>query len=128
MQDTLTPKIAFWSGAAIVVIGALLLAWAIQMIRTLKRRQRLEQHTTGTVVENRVTTDTENSTFISPVVEFTTVSGQTLRVECTWSTQEKYPVGSRVPVHYDPDKPQEADIAFGLNLLLVGAIGFPAGQ
>lgn len=144
MSDTLTPRITLWAGAAIAFIGTLLLTWGLRMVAIRRSRQRLAQHTTGTVVENRVTTDMENSTLVYPIVEFVTTAGESLRVECTWSTQLKYPVGTRVPVYYNPDRPNEADIVgegalgplllvlfaagtLGLGLLMVvaGALGFP---
>lgn len=147
MSDTLTPRITFWAGAAVAFIGALLLTWGLRMVVGRRRRQRLAQHTTGTVVENRVTTDMENSTLVHPIVEFVTTAGESLRVECTWSTQLKYPVGTRVPVYYNPDRPSEADIvgegalgplvlvlfaastvALGLLMVVAGVLGFPPGR
>lgn len=89
----------------------------------------------------------ENSTLVYPTVEFTTRDGQRIRVECSWSTAPKYPVGCTVPIHYDPERPHEADIigatrlgtlvligfagmviASGLLLLLVGALGAPPSR
>ena len=144
MQDTLTPRIVLWAGALTAALGTLLLSWAIRMVRLRQLRKRLAQHTTGTVVDNRITTDVESSRLVYPIVEFTTTSGESFRVECAWSTQLKYPVGTRVPVYYDPARPHEADIlgegelgpllltglaasivALGLMLLVAGALGFP---
>ncbi len=89
----------------------------------------------------------ENSTLVHPIVEFVTTAGESLRVECTWSTQLKYPVGTRVPVYYNPDRPSEADIvgegalgplvlvlfaastvALGLLMVVAGVLGFPPGR
>lgn len=144
MQDQLTPRILLWAGACVATLGMAMLVWSFRSIHSRHRRQRGGQHTTGVVVENRITTDMENSTLVHPIVEFTTASGRTLRVECSWSTQVRHAVGSQVPVYYDPDRPEEAGIVgegrlgpllltvfaagvvvFGLLLLAAGALGFP---
>ena len=65
---------------------------------------------TGVVVENMITTDFENSRLVHPIVEFSTLEGRRLRVQCVWSTQVKFPVGTTVQVYYDSACPEKAGI------------------
>jgi hypothetical protein len=147
MQDQLTPEIVFWAGACIALLGTAGAAWGLRTIWIERQRIAQGHHASGKVVENRVSTDTDNSTLFHPIVEFTTREGRSVRVECSWSTELKYTVGTAVPICYNPERPEDADIvgatrvgtillvAFaaivtgsGVLLLVAGALGFPPGH
>ena len=60
----------------------------------------------------------------TPIVEFTTAEGRTLKVECLANSQIQHPVGAVVPVFYDPARPEEAGIVGGDRLGLYLLVGF----
>jgi hypothetical protein len=146
-----TPGLVLGAGVSMATIGALLVAWGVRALRRKRARERGDAQAAGLVVENRRSIDTENSTLIHPIVEFTTGNGRTLRVELPWSTQVQYEVGATVAVHYDPAHPEQAGaigqgrlplgllvafgafvIVFGLAFVALGlaglVFGFPAAS
>ena len=125
MDDALTPGVAAGFGLLTTLVGGMLAGWGALYLRRLRRKHFAAQHTTGVVVENKITIDIENSTLFHPIVEFTTMGGRTLRVQCLWSTQLKYPVGTTVQLYYDAARPESAGIVGQGRLggLLVVAFG-----
>lgn len=145
-ENTLTPQIAMAGGAFVLLIGGLLQTWGIRMALRQRRAAKEHARTTGTVVENKITEGMDNSTFYCPVVEFTVAGGGTVRVQCLGNTQILYPVGTPVPVLYQPERPEEAGIvgegtlgivlvnafaacvtALGLLMFVIGLVGWWAG-
>jgi hypothetical protein len=138
-ENTLTPEIAMVAGGVVLLIGGILLAWGLRMARRQRRAAKTHARTTGTVLENKMTEGMENSTFYCPIVEFTSASGQKVRVQCLGNTQIVYPVGTSVPILYDPERPEQAGIvgegslgivlvnAFAVGVTLLGLLIFAFG-
>lgn len=130
MDSTATPAIFVVAGAVVLLSGVCLLTWARRMVRRQRREAEVHTRTTGTVVELKATEDFEHTTLYSPIIEFTTSGGRTLRVECLGQTRINYPLGTSVTVHYDPESPEKAGIVgeekLGTALLTAFAIGVTA--
>jgi hypothetical protein len=147
MADPLTGRILLAAGAGFLLAGASLAAWAARMLRARQRNEAAGRRTMGRVVENRAELDMENSRRVTPIVEFVGADGQARRIEGMWSTQQDHALGAEVPVYYDPLHPEQAGIAgqgrlgpilllvlaasvaaFGIGLLVLAAVGVPAGE
>jgi len=113
MQSDATPELAIAAGIFLLLIGIGLGTWGMRLILRQRRSNREHARATGTVVEITLVEGMDNSTFYFPIVTFTTASHQQVRVQCFGSTQLQYPVGASVPILYNPDRPDEAEIAGG---------------
>jgi len=89
--------------------------------------------TTGVVVSNETTTgmryDSDpRSTLYKPTVRFQTADGRIVDHAPKISTNvSNYTVGQKVPVHYDPQKPEEAMVGatfrLWFSLIILGLVG-----
>jgi len=109
------------------IIGACLLAGAIYLY--IDKQAFLEKAETaqGTVIE-MIPKRSKDSTTYSPVVSFTTKSGQQITyTSSTSSNPPSYDVGENVQIFYDPANPNDAEIngffSLWLGVIILGFIG-----
>ncbi|WET02125.1 DUF3592 domain-containing protein [Flavobacterium sp. YJ01] len=109
------------------IIGACLLAGAIYLY--VEKQAFLEKAETaqGTVVE-MIPKRSKDSTTYSPVVSFTTKSGQTITYTSSVSSNPpSYDIGENVQIFYDPTNPNDAEIngffSLWLGVIILGFIG-----
>ena len=109
------------------IIGACLLAGAIYLY--IDKQAFLEKAETaqGTVIE-MIPKRSKDSTTYSPVVSFTTKSGQQINyTSSTSSNPPSYDVGENVQIFYDPANPNDAEIngffSLWLGVIILGFIG-----
>jgi hypothetical protein len=108
-----------FSMAAVGLLGGAVWAFLNQQRKTNERVQ-----TTGTIVDlvSRGTSSAR-SNVICPVVEFTTISGETIRFTSDFGTMPaSHKVGQTVNIRYDPVDPHQAEIDSTMNRWLVPAI------
>lgn len=101
----LGPAIFGGFGLIFVCVGAGILMNELAFGRTAQKAE-------GVVVDlvSRTTTGKRRSTVYAPAVEFP-VNGKTVRfVSSTASSPPEHEVGERVPVLYDPSRPENAEI------------------
>ena len=129
MESNATPEIAMAAGAILLLIGIGFLTWGIRLILRQRRVSKEHARATGTVVEITLVEGMDNSIFHCPIVEFTAAE-QKLRLQCLGSTQDRHPVGSSVPILYNPARPSEAEIvgegSMGV-VILIALAAFPIG-
>lgn len=109
------------------LIGAGLLAGAIYLYVDKQAFLEKAETTQGTVIE-MIPKRSKDSTTYSPVVSFTTKSGQTITyTSSTSSNPPSYDVGEKVEIFYDPANPNDAEIngffSLWLGVLILGFIG-----
>ncbi len=98
-----------WSVA--VLAGAILVGvlWSIaSQIRAESASTKLRTNgvrTTGTVVDNTMTSTPQRQMLFSPVVEYDTLSGTRVLAAAQQRSATSWPRGSVVEVAYDPDEP-----------------------
>ena len=87
---------------------------------------------TGTVVAHATTIDSDDTAIHHAIFEFTTTAGEIVRVQSSSGTTDflKAAVGTKVPVSYDPQRPENArivgsDVLPAIILCVLGA-GFCA--
>jgi hypothetical protein len=94
------------------------------------RRQYRARQQRGQRAEATIVALTPTRRLFTPKVRFTTAAGQTVEIETeTAAGPGQYEVGQRVPVVYEPDNPENADLAtaqgggygFGLAVGLIFA-------
>ena len=111
------------------IIGILALMLGLSFIGVtsvfgLRKWMRIKRSeaTTGVVVNNETTSGMRNdfdvgSTLYKPTVRFQTADGRIVDYTPKISNNvSNYTVGQRVPVHYDPQKPEEAIIGATFRL------------
>ena len=88
----------------VTIAGFLLAAWRLTESTILAMRG---VETTGTVVALQSASDSD-SDWYEPIIEFKTANGVTTRFKSAhaWSGE----IGSKVPVRYDPQRPQRAEL------------------
>jgi hypothetical protein len=89
---------------------------------------RAALRTSGNVTDMRQTVGSEGGTTYTPIVSFTTHSGETIRFTShVGSNRPRFDIGQEVAVVYDPNHPQHATIpsfiVFWFAALLFGGIG-----
>lgn len=105
--------------------GLGLLATAARILRRTGAFLRRAVSTTGEVVslETVPPTDSQELPTYRPTVAFTIAPNQHVRFESiAHSSPPAYAVGARVPVLYDPERPQDARIASFTGLWLLPSI------
>ena len=105
--------------------GLALLAAAARILRRTGAFLRRAVATTGEVValETVPPTDSQELPTYRPTVAFTIGSTQRIRFESmAHSNPAEHAVGARVPVLYDPERPQDARIASFTGLWLLPSI------
>ncbi|WJS94153.1 DUF3592 domain-containing protein [Flavobacterium johnsoniae] len=109
------------------IIGACLLAGAIYLYIDKQAFLEKAETTQGTVIE-MIPKRSKDSTTYSPVVSFTTKSGQEIAyTSSTSSNPPSYNVGENVQIFYDPANPNKAEIngffSLWLGVIILGFIG-----
>ena len=101
-----------------------LLIGAVWTYFSQQRKLESRVATTGTVVELTTTvTASGRSSIYCPIVEFTTIAGETIRFTSDFGTRPaSYKIGQNVKVRYDIAEPQKAEIESALTFWLVPAI------
>lgn len=103
------------------IIGACLLAGAIYLYINKQAFLEKAETTQGTVVE-MIPKRSKDSTTYSPVISFTTKTGQQITYTSSVSSNPpSYEVGENVQIFYDPADPKDAEIN-GFFLLWLGVI------
>ena len=102
-----------------VTVGAFCILGVMAAVRTRIHRLRTWQAAQGVVTRNSDTTTRQNRTVSAPVVKFTTMDGRqmvfTSSVRTSWRS---YQPGDFVRVTYNPNLPDEAEIASFTYVLL----------
>src|SRR6266511_5226010 len=97
-------------GIAALLAGLLLLGLALALYFRQRRFLRRAREATGVVV-TLTQSPGEGGTLTHPVVEFHTADGEVREFESpVGQSPPAYRVGQRVPVLYDPDRPEAAAI------------------
>ncbi len=125
MTNEITPTVGVASAAVCFLLGGWLLCWGARIFLRTRRAERAGVRVLGTVVAHTVTIDSEDAKIYHPVFEFTTTTGKIVRIESSSGTSDflSTPVGIKVPVSYDPQRPEDGHIV-GSNLLSVGILCF----
>jgi len=110
------------------LVGLSLLGGAVVWVLTTQRFISSAETATGTVVE-MVPSGSSSKTTWSPVVDFTTKDGKSIRLRPSFSSNPPaYDVGERVVVYYRPETPEEAKIdgffALYLGPMILNIVGF----
>ena len=109
-------------------IGLGLLAVALVLVFSTRSFLARAETVTGTVVEMRPTRSNQSTSY-SPVVDYTTAEGRTIRHYSSFATNPpSYHVGEKVTVYYLKDDPEKAKLEgffslWGVSLIL-GGLGF----
>jgi hypothetical protein len=99
-----------WVAPLFYALGVLAVVWAVLAYRSERRFLRKARRVEGVVVglNQRAAS---MSTIYFPVVRYTTAAGATLTTSSRDSKSKRsYPIGRAVPVLYDPDQPDRAEI------------------
>lgn len=109
------------------IVGACLLAGAIYLYIDKQAFLEKAETTQGTVIE-LIPKRSKDSTTYSPLVSFTTKSGQEITyTSSTSSNPPSYDVGENVQIFYDPANPNDAEIngffSLWLGVIILGFIG-----
>jgi hypothetical protein len=89
--------------------------------------------TTGTIVENEFLIDPSNIQGYSPIVEFTTREGRSIRyLDLLFTSDPAFEPGEKIAVIYRKENPENAHIVTGIwrrpmLFLIIGCIPFIAG-
>ncbi|MCL9660248.1 DUF3592 domain-containing protein [Paenibacillus hunanensis] len=109
------------------LIGLLMLYLAFYMLKKHRYRKRHWMRTTGTVIDANLDIDVDITPFDreDPVdtrytrelkIEFYTASGQRIQFGNPYSTSVSFQrLGKRMNIMYNPQRPQQAVIASGVN-------------
>jgi len=105
--------------SCLISIGCLVAGVAALMMQ--RRQREASTFASGVVVAlEKQVLNPGSSGIYCPTVEFTTVSGETVRFESSFGTMPaSHKVGQTVKVRYDPTKPDSAEIDSGLSNWLV---------
>ncbi len=110
------------------VLGLALLAAALFLVYSTRSFLARAEAVTGTVVEMQATRSNKSTSY-SPVVDYTTAEGRSIRHYSSFATNPpSYHVGEPVTVYYLKDKPEKAKLEgffslWGISLIL-GGLGF----
>lgn len=103
-------KIGYWVSRIFAAIGVLLLAVALFLAIKTIRFVSSSELTTGVVVDIVSISSGTIDRDYTPVVRYVPRRGDTLTYQPTWSSSFMYPIGQRVPVYFNPNRPEEAEI------------------
>jgi hypothetical protein len=111
------------------LVGILLLGGASLWVYATQRFISKAEKATGTVVEMVPARSSKGGTTWSPVVEFTTPEGKSVRLRPSFSSSPPaYDVGEKVEVFYRPEAPEKAKLdgffALYLGPIILGGVGF----
>lgn len=109
------------------IIGACLLVGAIYLYINKQAFLEKAETTQGTVVE-MIPKRSKDSTTYSPVISFTTKTGQQITYTSSVSSNPpSYEVGENVQIFYDPADPKDAEIngffSLWLGVIILGFVG-----
>jgi len=105
--------------------GALAVAWAVLAYRAQRRFLLRALQVIG-VVQSLRAEKLQRTTIYFPVIQFTTVSGMTVRAESKTSKSGLF-IGQKIPVLYDPNDPKNLEInSFWSRWVLVWIAAFLA--
>ena len=112
MSNEITPEVGIACAAFCFLVRGCLLSWGVRMFLRNRRAERAGVRVNGTVVAHNVTIDSDNNQIYKPVIEFMSTHGQAVRIESAYGSSDflRKPVGSHVLIHYDPQRPESADI------------------
>jgi len=99
-----------WVAPFCYAVGALAVVWAVLAYRSQRRFLSRALRASGLVVGLNESQG-KGGTVYFPVVRYTTAAGATLTTTSKDSkSKRRYPIGRAIPVLYDPDQPDKAEI------------------
>jgi len=102
-----------------LLFGIFMMIFSINMIVDTKQKSEIYVETQGIVVDHRYNYDSDGDDTTSIVVEYT-VDGKKYRKTSSLGTSNPKPIGTSVPIEYDPNNPSEALLEEDAsNLLLI---------
>lgn len=118
------PDVSLFIAALPTVVGLLLAGYGLVLWLRI-RRLRQRGQTSGTVVDNEVTSYGQGRLRFRPVVRFQDRAGQVITFVGAQGRNRSYIRGARVVVVYDPDNPLRAAVGTGgtaMGYLVTGLV------